>query len=164
MRVRKCRNSLYGRQLPSVVSRVWGVYDPDSLTCLIFDPAKIESSRFVLCSAFLPKFAQYGCLLAFSPASFTLPFIFDFGVKIARTLCAFCTVLISGGHLSYPRVFFFKTAVVIGLFAVKINAAWRAFCTVLGGGRVFTLPRTFFFKILDSRLTFEPDIQFSIFA
>ena len=149
-----CRNSLYGRQLPSVVSRVGGVYDPDSLTCLIFDPTKIESSRFVLCSAFLPNFAQYGFSLAFPPVSLTLPFIFDFGVKIARTLCVFCTVLISVGHLPYPRGFSFKTAVVIGLFEVKTNAACRAFCTVLGRGRVFTLPRTFFFKILDSRLTF----------
>lgn len=127
---------------------------PRLFNLLDFRPCKNREFSLCSCSAFLPNFAQYGFLLAFSPASLTLPFIFDFGVKIARTLCVFCTVLISVGYLPYPRDFSFKTAVVIGLFAVKINAAWRAFCTVLGKGRVFPLPRTFFFKILDSRLTF----------
>ena len=89
---------------------------------------------------------RFACFLtAFS----TLPFIFDFGAKIVRTLGSFCSVLFSVGHLPYPRVFFFKTPVVIGLFEMKILAAQRGFCTVLGRGRVFTLPQTFFSKILD---------------
>ena len=179
MRVRKCRNSLYGRQLPSVVSRVGGVYDPDSLTCLIFDPAKIESSRFVLCSAFLPNFAQYGFLLAFSPASLTLPFIFDFGVKIARTLCVFFTVLISVGHLPYPRGFSTKNgerlcvsvsftegcaAVVACLLRLKSTLHGVPFAPFSVGVGCLPCPELSFSKSLTQGLLIEPDIQFSIFA
>ena len=122
----------------------------------LLDFRPYENREFSLCSVFCvsPEFRPTWLFACFSITSLTLPFIFDFGVKIARTLCVFCTVLISVGYLPYLRNFSFKTAVVIGLFSVKTNAAWRAFCTVLGRGRVFPLPRTFFFKILGSRLTF----------
>ena len=137
---------------------------PRLFNLLDFRPC--ENRDFSLCSVFcfLPNFAQYGFLLAFPPASLTLPFIFDFGVKIARTLCVFCTVLISVGHLPYPRGFSFKTAVVIGLLRLKPTLHVVPFAPFSVG--VWCLPylKLSFSKSLTQGLLFEPDIQFSIFA
>ena len=125
------------------------------------------------------NFVQRGFLLAFSPASLTFPFIFDFGVKIARTLCVFCTVLISVGHLPYPRGFSTKNgerlcvsvsftegcaAVVACLLRLKSTLHGVPFAPFSVGVGCLPCPELSFSKSLTQGLLFEPDIQFSIFA
>ena len=152
---------------------------PRLFNLLDFRPCKNREFSFVLCSAFLPNFAQYGFLLAFSPFSLTLQFIFDFGVKIARTLCVFCTVLISVGHLPYPRGFSTKNgerlcvsvsftegcaAVVACLLRLKSTLHGVPFAPFSVGVECLPYLELSFSKSLAQGLLFESDIQFSIFA
>ena len=152
---------------------------PRLFNLLDFRPCK--NREVSVCSVFCvpSEFRPTWLFACFSITSLTLPFIFDFGVKIARTLCVFCTVLISGGHLPYPRGFSTKNgerlcvsvsftegcaAVVACLLRLKSTLHVVPFAPFSVGVGCLPYPELSFSKSLTQGLLFEPDIQFSIFA
>ncbi len=99
----KCGNPLKTVGVAVCCKARQGVYDPDALTCLIFDPAKIRVSALYPCFPHRPKFAL---IMPFSRSFgyYLCPgrFCAVLGLKNAQALCVFRFLIRSVGCLPYP--------------------------------------------------------------